>query len=309
MARKSKPQIWAEYLIAKAAIGTLSILPRRWATKLGETTGVIGYWMLPHLRKVGMRNLELAYPEMPIAERRAILKGVFRNLGRILGFVGQMVNVKAADMGDLIDWTLDPDFLAEYEKAGEEGRGRVILSGHMGNWELHAFSYAVFFSPLSYLARRMDNPLIEEMFVRIRTRFGNQQIDKTNSTMPILRVLRKGGVVGIMADVNSHPKEGVFVPFFGIPACTAGGVAMLAMRSNSVIAPILSVWDKSRRKYRVISEDIIEPLDTGDRKSDIEGTTALYTAALERMIRRYPDQWIWIHKRWKTRPPGENELY
>jgi Kdo2-lipid IVA lauroyltransferase/acyltransferase len=147
------------------------------------------------------------------------------------------------------------------------------------------------------------------MFVGIRTRFGNKQIDKTNSAGPILRVLRGGGVVGIMADVNSHPKEGVFVPFFGIPACTAGGVAMLAMRANAIIAPILSVWDPTRGKYMVISDKIIEPLNTGNRKQDIENTTALYTAALERMIRRYPDNWIWIHKRWKTRPPGEDDLY
>lgn len=309
MAKKSRSQIWTEYLLARSAIGFFSLLPRRLAVKIGVMTGAAGYLALPHLRRIGMHNLELAYPEMSLNERRTVLRNVFRNLGRMLGVMGQMVNIPPADIGKLMDWKLDPKFLTAFEKAGKEGRGRVILSGHMGNWELNAFSWAVVFSPLSYLARRMDNPKIEEMFLRIRSRFGNEQIEKTNSTIPIMRVLRRGGVVGIMADVNSHPKEGVFVPFFGIQACTAGGVAMLAMRSNSVIAPILSVWDESRGKYMAISEDIIEPQNTGDRKRDIEATTADYTAALERMIRRYPDQWMWIHKRWSTRPPGEKDLY
>ena len=185
----------------------------------------------------------------------------------------------------------------------------MILGGHMGNWELQAFTYPLFFEPLTFLARRMDNPLIEKMIVGIRTRLGNKQIDKTNSASPILRTLRSGGTLGVLADVNSHPKEGVLVPFFGIPACTATGIAMLALRANAVIVPMFAIWDNERGKYFIYHDEIIDPVSTGDRKSDVERTTALCVAATERVIRAYPEQWIWIHRRWKTRPPGEPDLY
>ena len=115
--------------------------------------------------------------------------------------------------------------------------------------------------------------------------------------------------MGVLADVNSHPKEGVFVPFFGIPACTASGIAMLALRSNAAIVPMFAIWDAARKRYFVVHDKIIEPVNTGDRKKDIETITALCVAATERVIRAYPDQWIWIHRRWKTRPPGEADLY
>jgi len=174
---------------------------------------------------------------------------------------------------------------------------------------LQAFSFPVFFEPLSFLARRMDNPLIEKYVYDLRTRLGNRQIDKTNSAGPILRVLRSGGAVGILADVNSHPKEGVFVPFFGIPACTATGVAMLAIRAGASIVPMFGIWDDAAGKYRIVYGEIIEPTNSGDRQKEIERITAECVAETEKVIRQFPDQWIWIHRRWKTRPPGEPELY
>jgi KDO2-lipid IV(A) lauroyltransferase len=115
--------------------------------------------------------------------------------------------------------------------------------------------------------------------------------------------------LGILADVNAHPKEGVFVPFFGVPACTSSGVAMLAIRTNAVIIPLAGVWDEKENKYLAIHGDAIEPVMSGDRHADVAATTAKFTAELEKMIRAYPDQWLWIHKRWKSRPPGEKELY
>jgi len=215
----------------------------------------------------------------------------------------------AENIIDLIEYEPDPEFAAAYDKTKTEGRGRIILGGHLGNWELQAFSYPVFFEPLSFLARRMDNPRIEEMILAFRTRLGNRQIDKTNSASQILRVLRSGGTVGVLADVNSHPREGVFVPFFGIPACTASGIAMLALRANAVIVPMFAIWDERKENYRIVYDKIIEPVNTGDRQRDIVDTTALCVAATERVIRAFPNQWIWIHRRWKTRPPGERELY
>ncbi len=162
---------------------------------------------------------------------------------------------------------------------------------------------------MSYLARPLDNPLIEEMTVNLRTRFGNRPIDKTNSVSTVMKILHDGGVLGVLPDVNTQTKEGVFVPFFGVPACTTSGVAMLAMRTNSMIVPICGVWDEENQRYKLINGKIIDPVKTGTRQEMIAETTALYTAEIEKFIRKYPKQWLWIHKRWKTRPEGEKDLY
>src|SRR5690606_26694225 len=161
----------------------------------------------------------------------------------------------------------------------------------------------------SYLARPLDNPLIEKLTVSLRTRFGNRPINKTNAVSAAINILRDGGTLGILADVNTHPKEGVFVPFFGVQACTTSGPAMLAMRTGAVIIPVAGVWDNAAGKYIAVHGKIIEPADTGDRKADIVTTTAEFTAEVEQLVRAYPEQWMWIHKRWKTRPPGEPGLY
>ena len=264
---------------------------------------------LSKLSRVGMRNLELAFPDKPESERAAILQGAFENLGRVLGTVSHFHELTHENIRDLIVYEPEPAFAGAYQRSIDEGRGRIIVGGHLGNWELQAFAYPILYEPLTFLAREMDNPMIDKMIERIRTRLGNRQIDKSNSASTIIRTLRGGGAVGMLADVNSHPKEGVFVPFFGIPACTASGVAMLAIRTNAIIVPAFAVWDDEAAKYRIVYDNIIEPPNTGDRDADVVETTARYTAAIERVIRRYPDQWIWIHRRWKTRPPGEPDLY
>lgn len=295
--------------MASSLLGILGALPIRAGEAVGVALGRAAYHALGNLRRVGLRNLEIAFPEKPEEERQQILKGAFRNLGRVMAVTSRFDKLTSDDLRELVDYEPSPAFISKYEATRKEGRGRIILGGHIGNWELQAFVYPMLFEPLSFLARRMDNPLIEERIRNMRSRFGNRQVDKENSASTILRTLRGGGAVGVLADVNSHPKEGVFVPFFGVPACTASGVAMLAIRANSVIVPMWAVWDAGRQKYKIVHDDIIEPSNTGDRARDIEETTALYVAATERVIRAHPDQWIWIHRRWKTRPPGEKGLY
>jgi len=309
MAQKNTPQIWIEYALAKTLLVSLGLLPRGVAVGFGFLVGRIGYRVLGKLRRVGMRNLEIAYPEKSEAERTALLKASFRNLGRTMGVVGGFGKVTRENITDLIECEFDPEFAAEFAKIREEGRGVIILTGHVGNWEIFALAYSMFFEPSNLLSRKMDNPLIDEMVRKLRATFGNRQIDKINSAGPILRILRSGGSVGILADVNTHPKEGVFAPFYGVEACTTAGVAMLALRANALIVPMFAVWNAEKARYSMINERIIEPVDTGDRQKDIEETTAQFTAALERVIRACPEQWIWIHRRWKTRPPGQPDLY
>ncbi len=309
MAEKSKPQILIEYALARAILIFLGVVPRGFAVAFGFAVAWVGYRVLGKLRNVGLRSLELAYPEKNEAERTSLLKDSFRSLGRTLGVVGGFGNISRENIGELIECEFDSEFAVEFAKIREEKRGFIVLTGHIGNWELFALAYSMFFEPSNLLSRKMDNPKIDAMVANLRASFGNRQIDKVNSAGPILRILHSGGTVGILADVNTHPKEGVFVPFFGIEACTTAGVARLALRSNVPIVPMFAVWDEQKTRYSMINEKIINPVNTGDRKADIERTTAEFTAVLERVIRTYPEQWIWIHRRWKTRPPDEPELY
>ena len=256
-----------------------------------------------------MRNLEIAFPEKTKEQRKSILVGTFENLGRVLGEVSQFPKTTPEKLRKIIDFELDDISTDLYARNKNEKRGVLITTGHLGNWELLVMGFAALHEPISYLARPIDNPLIEDLTVRFRTRYGNRPINKTNSAMLAIKILREGGILGILSDVNAHPKEGVFVPFFGVPACTTSGAAMLAIRSNSWIFPTFCVWNKATKKYKFVHGQLLEPVNTGDRKHDIVATTTLYTAEIEKIIRQYPDQWMWIHKRWKTRPPGEKDLY
>jgi Kdo2-lipid IVA lauroyltransferase/acyltransferase len=144
---------------------------------------------------------------------------------------------------------------------------------------------------------------------RLRTRFGNRPIDKKMAARTALRLLKQGGTLGVLADLNTQEREGVFVPFFGHLACTTAGVATLALRTDATVIPVCAPWDERRGKFVFRGGPVIELVRTGDDARDVEVNTARFTAAIERHVRTFPDQWLWIHKRWKTRPPGEPDLY
>ena len=309
MARKSDLQIRLEYAAARTLFGFLSILPRRGALFVCRIVASLGYHLLGSLRRVGLINLEIAFPERSIKERERILKGTFQSLGRVLAETSQFMKMSPADVEAIFELDLDEESRELYHVNKHEHRGVLITTAHLGNWEMLVFGFAAIHEPISYLARPLDNPLIEELTLRIRTRFGNRPINKTNSAMLAVKILREGGILGALSDVNAHPKEGVFVDFFGTPACTISGPAVMAIRSNAAIFPAFCIWDEAAKKYRFVRGALIEPSNTGDRKADIVATTAAYTAEIEKLIRQYPDQWLWIHKRWKTRPPGEKGLY
>jgi KDO2-lipid IV(A) lauroyltransferase len=309
MAKKGKFQTWQEYAAARILLGALSLLPRSLAHFVCRIVSRIGYHFLGSLRRTGFRSLEIAFPEKSPEERKLILKGTFQNLGRVLAETSQFMKMAPADVEKIFELDLDDETRELYRLNKEAKRGVLIVTGHLGNWEMLVFGFAAIHEPISFLARPLDNPLIEDLTLRIRTRFGNRPINKKNSAMLAVKILREGGILGVLSDVNAHPKEGVFVPFFGIPACTTSGPALMGIRSGALIFPAFCIWDKEKKKYRFVHGKVLEASQTGDRKKDIIETTAAYTAEIEKLIRAYPDQWLWIHKRWKTRPPGEKELY
>lgn len=310
MAKKSTPQVWLEYLAVRAVFGFLGVLPRGVAINLGVLLGRLGFHSIKSLRRVAYRNLQIALPKLSEAERTGIVKGSFENIGRVLAELSRFPKATTEGLEKLIKIEFDPALLAEYEKLQADGnRGTIIISPHLGNWELLVFAWSAVYEPISYLARPLDNPLIEDFTVRLRTRFGNRPINKTNSAGSAIRILREGGRLGVLPDVNSHPKDGVFVPFFGVQACTTSGVAMLAMRTNAIILPMCGVWKPETGTYKLVHGGIVLPASTGNRQQDVIDTTAVFTQEIEKLIRQFPDQWLWTHKRWKTRPPGEEKLY
>jgi Kdo2-lipid IVA lauroyltransferase/acyltransferase len=307
MAKHGKLQVTLEYALARAILLSLGALPRRAAIALGVGFGRIAYFCAGSLRRTGQRNLEIAFPDMAERDRSRILRGCFLSLGRLLGEFSQLPYATPKKLRKLIEY--DEVGLAHLRDAEKNKRGVIFLTGHLGVWELHSFGWSALEYPLSFLVRPLDNPRIEEMIERVRTRFGNRAIDKKSAARQSLRVLREGGTLGILSDLNTQPYEGVFVPFFGKLACTTAGIATLALKTDAVVIPTCAIWDKRRQRYFFHGDPPVELVRTGDHLKDIELNTARFAAAMERMVRLYPEQWLWIHKRWKTRPPGEAELY
>jgi KDO2-lipid IV(A) lauroyltransferase len=296
---------YVEYGVAWTILYGLGLLPRARALQVGQVVGRLAQIALPHLSRFAEANLRLALPELTEPQRQAIRRGVFRNLGRLLGETSQFPKFNRANIEKIVVY----EGLQNYLDAVAQGRGVILLTGHIGAWELSVFAHSIYGYPMSFLKRNVDNPLVEELAESRRARFGNRSIDKKGSVREVLKTLKAGGVVGILADLNATREEGVFCDFFGIPACTTAGVATLALRTGAVVLPGYLIWDETARIHRLHFDPPIETLNTGNQKDDVQINTARYTKALETVIRRHPDQWLWIHRRWRTRPSSEPEIY
>ena len=307
MAQHSSLKTAFEYAAARSLLGILGILPRPLAIASGRAIGRIVYSLPGKLRRTGERNLEIAFPEISDGEKQRLLRGCFESLGRLLAEFSQFPRMTAARLSQIIEY--DQRGLADLRQAEKEGRGVIFLTGHLGAWEVLSFGWSALEYPISFLVRPIDNARIENWVERVRTRFGNVAIDKKSAARQALRVLRQKGTLGILSDLNTQPFEGVFVPFFGRLACTNAGIATLALKTDAVVIPTCAVWDAKRGKYFFHGDPQVELVRTGDHQRDVEINTANFAAGMERMIRLYPDQWLWIHKRWKTRPPGEPDIY
>lgn len=309
MAKKSNLQINLEYYAAWSILKFLGVLPRSLAVFIASRFAVFVSLFLSNLRGVALKNTEIAFPEMPEAERKKLVRGCFRNLGRQLGEISQFPKATRESLEKIVEISISDEVWKSYEEIKKSGRGLIFLTPHFGGWEILAFASFMIIGPQSYLVRKLDNPRLEEMLAAIRGKFGNQPMDKSTGLLPALQLLRSGGNLGILPDLNSQKHEGVFVPFFGKEACTTAGVAALAMRTKAVVGVLSAAWDKEKKKYIITADAILEFESSGQRKKDIVDFTARFTKEIENVIRRHPEQWFWIHKRWKTRPEGEPEIY
>jgi len=197
------------------------------------------------------------------------------------------------------------DGFENYERAFARGKGVLFLTAHFGGWELSAFTHSMHGHPMNVVMRPLDNIYLDRLIQRYRTMHGNTMVDKDDFVRGLLAAMKKGETVGILMDTNMTPPQGIFVDFFGIPACTASGLARIALRTDAAVVPGFTIWDSALRKYRLRFDPAVELVRTGDNEADIVANTQLFTKVIEDYVRRYPEQWLWIHRRWKTRPPGE----
>jgi KDO2-lipid IV(A) lauroyltransferase len=302
---KSTLQINLEYLIARGLLTVFGWLPMRAALALGSKMAGCAYYFSGRLRRTGLRNLELAFPESSPAERQRLLRGCFQSLGRLLGIFSRFANDNPKDLRSLVEC----EGLEHMEAARASGRGTILFTGHVGAWELSSFALSLFDYPLSFLVRRIDNPKIEELVDERRVRLGNRTIDKRSAAREMLQILSGGGTLGILVDLNTLDREGIFVDFFGVPASTTFMLAKLALRTEASVLPVFAPWDHERGKFLLKVDQPLTIERSGDDDEDVRRLTQLFTGVVEKYVRRYPDQWLWIHRRWKTRPPGEPGIY
>ncbi len=294
-----------EYAAAWLVLKTLGALPRPVARALAVGVTRVLLLLRPRLRRTAMFNLRLAFPEWSDAQRRAVMRKTVRHIGRMAAEFALFPRWTRENVDRVVVLDGHENFLAGRSR----GRGVLFLTGHIGGWELSSFAHAMHGFPVHYMARPLDNARVDALINRYRCLSGNRPIFKNEAARQMLRVLRAAGTIGILADHNTLPEEGVFVDFFGKLACATTGIARVALHTDAAVVPAYAYWDDAVRKYRLRFEPPAELVRTGDRDRDILENTQRFAKILEGLIRKHPDQWVWVHARWKTRPQGEPPLY
>jgi Kdo2-lipid IVA lauroyltransferase/acyltransferase len=294
-----------EFAIVWLAISFMRLLPRAWARAAGAAIGALALRLLGRLRGVGERNLKLAFPEMSELERYKTLRLLYRNLGWQLAEFCLMPGYTPESASRFIHY----EGLDNYLNARKRGKGVLVLTGHLGAWELSSFYHSLMGMPMGMVIRRLDNPLVDAFVNRVRCLHGNRVIHKDDFARGLIASMRAGETVGILMDTNMTPPQGVFVPFFGVEACTASGMARIALKTGAAVVPGFLLWDETEQKYVLHFGQELEVIHTGDPETDAVTNTAAFTAAIEATIRLHPEQWLWMHRRWKTRPSGEEGIY
>jgi len=259
----------------------------------------------PRLRKTAEFNLRLAFPGWSEAQRQDTIREMTRSLGWMAAEFARLPRYSCENIAEVVVLDGHENFL----EGQRRGKGVLFLTAHIGAWELSSYAHALYGYPLHYTARPLDNARLDALVNRYRGLSGNEPIFKNESARAILKILRDAGTIGILADQNTMPQEGVFIDFFGKPACTTAGMARVALHTGAAVVPGYAVWDHSLQKYRLRFESPLDLIRTGDPERDIFENTQRFAKVTEDIIRRYPGQWVWIHARWKTRPPGESPLY
>jgi Kdo2-lipid IVA lauroyltransferase/acyltransferase len=296
---------WLGYAVVWWVLKFTGALPRPLARAMGAGIARLLFLATPRLRSIAKFNLQLAFPEWTDAQREATLRGMVRSLGWMAAEFARMPRYTRENIEEIIVLDGNENFL----EGQRRGKGVLFLTAHLGAWELSSYAHALYGYPLHYIARPLDNARLDMLVNRYRGLSGNKPIFKNESARAMLKILWEAGTIGLLADQNTLPEEGAFVDFFGTPACTTTGVARVAQHTGAAVVPGYAVWDESLKKYRLRFEPPLELIRTGDVERDILENTQRFAKVTEEIIRKYPEQWVWVHARWKTRPKGEPSLY
>lgn len=279
-------------------VGALRFLPLPLANATAQASTRVMDRAIPKLRRVALKNLSFAMPQLSADEHRRIVDGVFESLARLLVALARFPSIDRSNVSEWIGY----EGLEHYEGAKREGRGVLIATAHLGNWELSAFAHALLTEPMHVMVRPLDNPLLDAIIERRRALSGNHLINKRDAARAIIKALRSNQAVGVLIDQNTAADEGVFIDFFGKLACANSGFVKLAHRSQAPVIPGFALWDRNARRY------VLRFYPRVAMTGDVERDTQRLHSTIEEIIREYPDQWMWIHRRWKTRPPGERQI-
>ncbi len=295
-----------EYHSVSSIVTVLGCLPRSVARQLGAALGSLLFTLSGKLRRTGTQNLTIAFPAMAAVERATLLKRAFQHLGQHLAEVCLMTRYTASFAQENV---MRYEGLQHYLDAAEAGKGVLVLTGHLGAWELSSFIHSLLGHPMGIVIRRLDNPLLDRLVNDIRCQHGNRILHKDDFARGLLHAMARGETVGILMDTNMTPPQGVFVPFFGVEACTASGLARVARKTGAAVLPGFLLWDERAERYTLRFGERLTLQQTQDPEQDALHNTALFARVTEDYIRANPEQWLWLHRRWKTRPTGEPPLY
>ncbi len=272
-------------------------IPFRLALFLGKFFGAVYVMLDRRHRGIATENLRLALKgSRTDQQQRQIVRGSFQTLGQAF------VEVLALSCGNpsVLVRRVTVEGFEHYLSARRENKGVLILTAHFGNWELIPQMFALRGFPLHVVARRLDNPSLDRLLLSLREWGGGHVLDKKIAASKIVPLLRQGETVGILLDQNTRKEEAVFVDYFGRPAATHKGLAILALRTGAPVVPVFII--RTRAGHRMVVEKPLSLVQTGQLSADLYQNTALFTQKIESYVREYPDHWLWVHRRWKTQP-------
>lgn len=299
--KKTPFQINIEYAVVLFFIKLLYILPYTIASDIGGLIGRLGYALDSKHRNITLRNLRMAFPDSDQKRLINIAKNAFENFGRSTAEIIHTAARKPASINKIIFRRITVEGKEYLDNAIKNGKGLIYLTGHFGNWELLGITLGTNECPYNVIVRPLDNPKIDRLVTGMRGITGGNIMPKKNILLDVLKRLKKGEGLGILIDQNTSRESGVFVDFLGTPAATSKGPAIIAMKSGATVLPTFLIRE-GKYRYRLMYGKEVLLHKSGDSERDIFMNTELFTNILESYIRQYPEQWFWMHQRWKTRP-------
>jgi len=275
----------------------LQIIPLSVRKLLFANLAVSVYYLITGRRLIALDNLHHAFPEKSIDEIIDIAKGVYRNFGILLA---EFVDIPRLNVRKVNNF-MEVQGMEHYVSARAKNKGVIILTAHFGNWELVGAAFALIAEPVTVLHRPLDSAALENIVSWVRASTGNRFIPAKRALSGMFRCLGKKGTLGLLIDQNWARKESCFVEFFNRPACTSSGLAYLVLRTGAPVLPTFSIRQEDGSYVLQIGPEL-EIIDTGDVDSDIVANTQRYTSVIEEIVREHPEQWFWVHQRWKTKP-------